>query len=128
PRALDLQDSARLRRAAGLQRQARRVVREQGGGSRPLEGGWRTAADARHLRRRSARYGRGLSRRLPDPTSSRHTRHTRARADGRRAASPGDGGMISAESLRAFIAVHPAAVLAEITAVRGSAPREAGAF
>ena len=36
--------------------------------------------------------------------------------------------MISAESLRAFIAVHPAAILAEITAVRGSAPREAGAF
>lgn len=35
---------------------------------------------------------------------------------------------LSAKSLRAFLAAHPAAVLGEIIAVQGSAPREAGAF
>lgn len=35
---------------------------------------------------------------------------------------------ISASQLRAFFDRHPAAVVAELTAVRGSSPREAGAF
>lgn len=36
--------------------------------------------------------------------------------------------MIAARDIRAFSDAHPACVVAEITAVRGSAPREAGAF
>lgn len=35
---------------------------------------------------------------------------------------------LSAQSLRAFLSTHPAAISAELTAVRGSSPREAGAF
>ena len=35
---------------------------------------------------------------------------------------------LSAKTLRAFLAAHPAAIVAELTAVRGSSPREAGAF
>lgn len=36
--------------------------------------------------------------------------------------------MIAAADIRAFVAGHPDAVVAEVTAVRGSTPREAGAF
>ena len=36
--------------------------------------------------------------------------------------------MISAEELRAFLTTHPAVICAELTAVRGSSPREAGTF
>lgn len=35
---------------------------------------------------------------------------------------------LSAESLTTFLAAHPAAIVAELTAIRGSSPREAGAF
>lgn len=35
---------------------------------------------------------------------------------------------LSAAALRAFFTAHPAAIAAELTAVRGSSPREAGAF
>ncbi len=35
---------------------------------------------------------------------------------------------LSGSTLNAFLAAHPAAVVAELTAVRGSSPREAGAF
>ena len=35
---------------------------------------------------------------------------------------------VSAADLRAFLAAHPVAVVAEIAAVRGSSPRDAGAF
>lgn len=35
---------------------------------------------------------------------------------------------LSSTTLRAFLADHPAAIVAELTAVRGSSPREAGAF
>lgn len=36
--------------------------------------------------------------------------------------------MLTAEGLRDFIATHPAAIVAELTAVRGSSPRNAGTF
>ncbi|HEY0853724.1 MAG TPA: xanthine dehydrogenase accessory protein XdhC, partial [Devosia sp.] len=35
---------------------------------------------------------------------------------------------LSASALRTFLTAHPAAIVAELTAVRGSSPREAGAF
>ncbi len=35
---------------------------------------------------------------------------------------------VTAADLRTFLAAHPVSIVAEITAVRGSAPREAGAF
>lgn len=35
---------------------------------------------------------------------------------------------LSSQSLRTFLDTHPAAIVAELTAVRGSSPREAGAF
>ena len=35
---------------------------------------------------------------------------------------------LSAATLRAFLTTHPAAIVAELTAVRGSSPREAGTF
>src|SRR6218665_3683151 len=35
---------------------------------------------------------------------------------------------LSVATLRAFIAAHPASIVAELTAVRGSSPRAAGTF
>src|SRR5687768_2988217 len=35
---------------------------------------------------------------------------------------------VSISALRTFLAVHPAAIVATLTGVRGSSPREAGAF
>ena len=45
-----------------------------------------------------------------------------------RAASPSSAMSLSVADLRAFLAAYPAAIAAELTAVRGSSPREAGAF
>ena len=81
-RALDLQDSARLRRSAHLQRSARRMVGEQRGDDRPLEGGRRTTADAGVVGGGSPWHGRRERCRLPDFAAPRYRRRRRAGAAG----------------------------------------------
>ncbi len=116
-----------------------------GGG---VGGGLQDRAEARHAGNAGARAagggadaeGRGLSCVLetypppcPSPQGGGTLQH-RARARQSARPSPLRGGTgwgyvpMTLTALRTFIAAHPAAILAELAAVRGSSPREAGAF
>ena len=89
PRALDLQDPARLRPPGDLQRQARRLVGEPRADDPPLQGGRRAAVHARRLGARGAVDGRRQRRRLPRLPAPRRPGDARARPAGDRAAGRG---------------------------------------
>src|SRR5690606_33891117 len=89
----DLQDPARQRRAAGVQRQALRLEREQGAGGGALPGGGRAAADAVDFRGGGALDGGGVGERLPRVPAARYAGDARAGADGGGAAVAEPGGV-----------------------------------
>ena len=133
PRALDLQDPARLRRAADLQRQAGRLVGEP----EPTIGRSKAVGEPPLMLAmsvlRGAVDGGGQRRRLRDLPAARHAGDARAGADGGRAAA---GAKPRGRHDRA-VADEPATLSStrrrSASLVRGrvgagSSPREAGAF